>query len=737
MIDQYRVQVKGMKQFEEAVGEIGPEEHNKLKLRYAREKYFANQLKVEFYRNFLKNKGSWENFKDKFKQIYGEARDFDQAVKSEKQIAEKIEPDREQAKQVDSLKNEVGIHEERLEKTENQESKIGGPGEDFTEDALEKERQQQIYDEIKKEEKLQEMRLARSNNLPETPESPKFQSQTPIVENELRKDDYSAPPPRELPTTKKSQMMPESYLPRDSTNTSNNQQYSRPSTSPFGGRVNDSFYQNYPSQSSIRRQQKQQQQDPDRSISANDDIQSLAAMLAENAQRREQEQIANEEAKHLTFIAEKFNRLSKKRSANTRANITKNTATLNDKLDEEHVIDQEIEELKNEISNLDNRINETKASYMQDKTYLKENAPHVEQHKVLKDEIFKMDVEIEKYKRAYDDLLNQWESGLYSNGGIPNQHLEKNSRSFYTDLYKTKFSPRPTERNRSILDTTGVSRDLNKSYTDKYKDKTNYRGYYEPYVSQISKREVSPMRKILPDEYTNYPYQEKVVSRSPMRRAEKPIIFSSRHSRSPIRTVRDNPILPPVSTASRNKSPNTRMREIRNRYIPDISETQPAARVIEGDAKYMGTEVSYPSIRREPSRVVDATTLPGRRTGRTSVSPGIRIVGENRSQSPLSRYAGPSARYNVPSTQTPTYTSTYTPTAVPRKNVGTYVPKRSTPSPIRRANYQTQGSKYANRYANNIYQPTRGGGAGLNSSYTLPQKYDLNKRLADIRAGRY
>jgi peptidoglycan hydrolase CwlO-like protein len=98
--------------------------------------------------------------------------------------------------------------------------------------------------------------------------------------------------------------------------------------------------------------------------------------------------------------------MSKNRSAVTRANITKNTATLNDRLDEEHVIDQEIQELKSEISKIDNRINDTKTSFMQDKTYLKENAPHVEKHKVLKDEIFKMDVEIEKYKRAYDDLLN-------------------------------------------------------------------------------------------------------------------------------------------------------------------------------------------------------------------------------------------------------------------------------------------------------------------------------------------
>jgi chromosome segregation ATPase len=203
-------------------------------------------------------------------------------------------------------------------------------------------------------------------------------------------------------------------------------------------------------------------------------------MLAQNTERRKEETKLNEENKFLSSVAEQFNKISKKRSANTRANITKNTANLNDKLGEEHIIDQEIAELKHEISNLDNRIHDTKKSFMEDKTYLKENVPHVQEHKHLKDEMFKMDVEIEKYKRAYDDLLNQWESGIKSNGPMPNAREMDRNRSFYSDLYRTKFSKGYGTANRSILDTT---RDLNKSYTDKYKDKTDYRGYYEPYVS--------------------------------------------------------------------------------------------------------------------------------------------------------------------------------------------------------------------------------------------------------------
>jgi len=111
---------------------------------------------------------------------------------------------------------------------------------------------------------------------------------------------------------------------------------------------------------------------------------------------------------------------------------------LNDKLDEEHIIDQEISELKNEISMIDSRLDETKNNYMQDKSYLRENLPHLEKHKVLKDEMFKMDVEIEKYKRAYDDLLHQWESGLYSNSGIPNTDLDR-TKNLYSEIYKNKM----------------------------------------------------------------------------------------------------------------------------------------------------------------------------------------------------------------------------------------------------------------------------------------------------------
>ena len=90
--------------------------------------------------------------------------------------------------------------------------------------------------------------------------------------------------------------------------------------------------------------------------------------------------------------------------------------------------------------------------------------------------MFKMDVEIEKYKRAYDDLLGQWESGLYTNGGMPNRDMERN-RNFYSNLYSTKFPSRPNPyHNRSLLDMTDKSGDLNKSYTDKYRDKTDFGG---------------------------------------------------------------------------------------------------------------------------------------------------------------------------------------------------------------------------------------------------------------------
>ena len=73
---------------------------------------------------------------------------------------------------------------------------------------------------------------------------------------------------------------------------------------------------------------------------------------------------------------------------------------------EEVLSDKEIEALKNEINRIDRRIDETKTSFLEDKSYLKENKPHVDKHMTLKDSVFKVDVEIGKYRRAYDDLMD-------------------------------------------------------------------------------------------------------------------------------------------------------------------------------------------------------------------------------------------------------------------------------------------------------------------------------------------
>lgn len=131
--------------------------------------------------------------------------------------------------------------------------------------------------------------------------------------------------------------------------------------------------------------------------------------------------------------------------------------------------------------------------------------------------------------------------------------------------------------------------------------------------------------------------------------------------------------------------------------------TQPAARVYESPPRYIGTEVSQPRVTRQPM----TTTTNARviTTPRRSVSPNVRIVGENRSVSPLSHYRGPSSKYNVSSANN--YSSNF-PT-----NTGTYVARQRTPSPINRAAYTTSDSRYTNKYANNVYQPTRGGGTGM------------------------
>jgi len=126
------------------------------------------------------------------------------------------------------------------------------------------------------------MRLARSDNLPE-PESPKF---NPAPEEEYRRPQRSAP--RELPSTKKSQMIPDSYYAKNNTRNDerNDRTYDAPQfgNSRFGGRVNDSIYKKSPSQTTLRRET--YDQGPQKPINANDTIHSLAKMLAENKKFR-------------------------------------------------------------------------------------------------------------------------------------------------------------------------------------------------------------------------------------------------------------------------------------------------------------------------------------------------------------------------------------------------------------------------------------------------------------------
>ena len=144
---------------------------------------------------------------------------------------------------------------------------------------------------------------------------------------EVRRDnkvDYSGP--KELPTTKKSALVTDSYMPRAN-------------DSRLGGRIGDSFQNRSP----VKSPRNRSQFEPDRSISEHDDIQALSALLIENTQRRKEEQQINLENDREAFLEENFNKISKSRSVNTKARITQNMATLHNKLDEEHIIDQEIQ----------------------------------------------------------------------------------------------------------------------------------------------------------------------------------------------------------------------------------------------------------------------------------------------------------------------------------------------------------------------------------------------------------
>ena len=228
--------------------------------------------------------------------------------------------------------------------------------------------------------------------------------------------------------------------------------------------------------------------------------------------------------------AERLNKISVNNTANVKANLSKNESKLKSHIGEEFLIDQEIESLKREINKIDKRIDETKTSFLEDKSYLKENRPHVEKHKVLKDGVMKVDVEIEKFRRAYDDLMIQWESGV----NLENPKYSDDNQ-MYTSGYRRNFAEdyrleRDRDRSRSYLDSSlNVSRDLNKSYTERYKEKTNYRGYFESEKSRIQ----TPTR-ILPLELTQ-PYVQNTRMYSPIRvTQDSPIRIDAVHRNSEI-----------------------------------------------------------------------------------------------------------------------------------------------------------------------------------------------------------
>ena len=333
------------------------------------------------------------------------------------------------------------------------------------------------------------------------------------------------PSPNELPSTKKEMILPDSYIPKPFSAQSNINRDSR-----LGGRLNESFQPANPSTSTPRGPL-----DPDKSITENDDLHSLAELLAQNIEVKKQQQRENEGSKKTLEVAERMHKISVNNAANVKANLSKNELKLRNHIGEELLIDQEIEALKSEISRIDQRIDETKTSFLEDKSYLRENKPHVEMHKALKDGAMKVDVEIEKFRRAYDDLMNQWESGVNLENTGPSEGYQ-GFRNRYGRNYGEEYRlDRDQDRSRSYLDSSlNVSRDLNKSYTERYKEKTNYRGYTESYVKRVE----TPNR-ILPAEWTQS-YSQSIPLYSPARiTKESPIRIDSGYRATPL--VPNNP----------------------------------------------------------------------------------------------------------------------------------------------------------------------------------------------------
>lgn len=190
------------------------------------------------------------------------------------------------------------------------------------------------------------------------------------------------------------------------------------------------------------------------------------------------------------------NRIAREDKLDRFNKFKKNTLKFEENLKIEKELDNEIYTLKNELSKLDETINDTKRSFLEEKSFTGDKGNHLIANKKLKEMVKRKDIEIERYKIAYEELLKKWEDGLSQSGAdttiLSNYRHETQPQMDYGEIYSNRF------KKNSFYDPVEPP-ELDVSYADKYRKKMGLEG---------NDRSKSPMRnmgRILPQDITGYP----------------------------------------------------------------------------------------------------------------------------------------------------------------------------------------------------------------------------------------
>lgn len=235
-------------------------------------------------------------------------------------------------------------------------------------------------------------------------------------------------------------------------------------------------------------------------VSSKSDLNSLAEALRSNKAEvdMERKDVQNRRFRDLEMSIK--NRIARKSNIDTKNKYNKNQLSYDEDLKVEKQLDDEIYNLKEEISKLDETINGTRRSFMMDKSMNEGNRSRIDDSRRLKEILKKKDVEIERYKIAYDKLLNEWKGNLETKGADASILEAYNPNSIrapvmnFSEIYSNRMK-------KGEISSRVEQPDLDTSYADKYRKKMGLGG--------MGDRSKSPMRgmvgmRVLPSDITGH-----------------------------------------------------------------------------------------------------------------------------------------------------------------------------------------------------------------------------------------